>query len=62
MTLKRFLMKIFKITLVGLDEQIVPKWVTQRFVNNEINLVVYECKTREDLAKYGGDTDVVWLF
>ena len=55
-------MKIFKITLVGLDEQIVPKWVTQRFVNNEINLVVYECKTREDLAKYGGDTDVVWLF
>ena len=55
-------MKKFKITLAGLDEQIVPKWVTQEFVNNDINFVVYECKTREDLAKYGGDADVIWLF
>ena len=55
-------MEKFKITLAGLDDQTVPDWVSQEMVNNNIEFVVHECKTKNELAKYCGDADLVWLF
>ena len=40
----------------------VPASVVAGLAEQSINLVVYECETREDLAHWAGDADVVWVF
>jgi D-3-phosphoglycerate dehydrogenase / 2-oxoglutarate reductase len=52
----------FKVALVGLDSQTVPDSVVTGLAAQAINLVVHECENREDLAQWGGDADVVWVF
>jgi D-3-phosphoglycerate dehydrogenase / 2-oxoglutarate reductase len=52
----------FKVTLVGLDGQIVPDWVVSGLADQGINLVVHECHTHQELAQWAGDADVVWVF
>jgi D-3-phosphoglycerate dehydrogenase len=55
-------MRRFKVALVGLDGQSVPDWVATRLVEDRIDLVIGECVTDEDLARYAADADLVWLF
>jgi D-3-phosphoglycerate dehydrogenase / 2-oxoglutarate reductase len=52
----------FKVTLVGLDGQVVPDWVESGLAEQGINLVVHECQTRQELAQWAGDAEVVWVF
>ena len=52
----------FKVSLVGLDSQIVPDSVISGFAERNIDLVVHECENRQDLAEWAGDADVVWVF
>jgi D-3-phosphoglycerate dehydrogenase len=56
------IMRRFKTALVGLDGQTVPDWVPARLAEEQIDLVVRECITDEDLVHYAADADVVWLF
>src|SRR5258707_504641 len=60
--LKRNRMGRFKIALVDLDGETVPDWVSERLVKEGVDLVVQDCRNQEELAKYAGDADVVWLF
>ncbi len=55
-------MKPFKVALVGLDNQVVPQWVYERFAEAGIEFVVRECTSREMLAETAGDADAVWVF
>lgn len=52
----------FKVALVGLDNQVVPDSVVTGLAEQAINLVVHECESREELAHWAGDADVVWVF
>ena len=52
----------FKVALVGLDSQTVPDSVVAGLAEQKINLVVHECENQEELAKWAGDADVVWVF
>lgn len=51
-----------KVALVDTDRQPVPDWVRESIGREGIELVVHDCATRDELAKYAGDADVVWLF
>lgn len=51
-----------KVTLVDLDGQVVPDWVPQTLEREGVNLVIRQCNTREELAQYGADADIVWMF
>ena len=55
-------MTAFKVALVALDGHEVPKSVYEQFERAGVQLVVKSCSTRQELAKYAGDADVVWLF
>jgi D-3-phosphoglycerate dehydrogenase len=55
-------MKRFRVALVGLDGQVVPEGVAAGLAEKGIDRVVHECTTDGDLARYGHDADVVWLF
>ncbi len=52
----------FKVALVGLDGRDVPEWVPARFAAEQIDFVVRECHSAEELEASAGDADVVWLF
>lgn len=39
----------------------VPDWVSEAIAREGIEFVVAECTTRDELARYAGDADVVWL-
>jgi len=52
----------FKVALVGLDSQAVPDSVVTGLAEQTIKLVVHECESREELAQWAGDADVVWVF
>lgn len=54
--------KRFKVALVDLDGQTVPDWVQETLTREGIDLVVHDCRTREELAAHAADADVVWLF
>ncbi len=51
-----------KVALIDLDGQPVPEWVPESLRREQIELTAYDCKTREELARYAGGADVVWLF
>jgi D-3-phosphoglycerate dehydrogenase len=55
-------MRRFKVALVGLDGQTVPDWVTSGLAEKGIGFVSHECLGDDDLARWAGDADVVWLF
>jgi D-3-phosphoglycerate dehydrogenase / 2-oxoglutarate reductase len=50
-----------KVALVDLDGKIVPAWVPESLSRAGIQLVVGDSKTRDDLARYAGDAEVIWL-
>lgn len=52
----------FKVALAALDGQTVPDWVSAELAAKEIDFVVRECVTDEDIASHAADADVVWLF
>lgn len=52
----------FKVAPVGLSGQQPPDFVPEQLANEEIDFIAYECTTREELAQYAGDADVVWIF
>jgi len=52
----------FKVALVGLSGQVMPDWVPERMAEAGISFVAQECTTRQELARYAGDADVVWIF
>jgi D-3-phosphoglycerate dehydrogenase len=54
--------KPFKVALVDTDGQTVPDWVVAALDDQGIDLLVRDCKTRDELATHAGDADVVWLF
>ncbi len=55
-------MKTFQVALAGLDGQVIPDWVPKRLAEEKIAFVAKECHTREELAEFAADADVVWLF
>jgi D-3-phosphoglycerate dehydrogenase / 2-oxoglutarate reductase len=52
----------FKVALIDLDGQTVPDWVRDTIEREGIELVVRDCKTRDELATHAGDAEMVWLF
>jgi D-3-phosphoglycerate dehydrogenase len=52
----------FKAALVYLEAPEVPAWVIEQLTTQGIELVVHECKDSDELSRYAGDADVVWLF
>jgi D-3-phosphoglycerate dehydrogenase len=44
------------------DGHEVPQSVCERFERAGVQLVVRPCSTRQELAAYAGDADLVWLF
>lgn len=55
-------MNPFKVALVSLTNTAVPEWVLSPLLGAGVDFVVEECASREDLARLGGDADVVWVF
>lgn len=55
-------MSRFKVALVGMDADERPAWVGETLAKAEIELVQYECKTREDLERYAANADLVWVY
>ena len=51
-----------KVALVDLDGQTVPVWVPQTLDREGITLMIRQCNSREELATYARDADIVWLF
>ncbi len=53
----------FKVALVsGWGEGPVPEWLIQGFAEHSIEFEAQECATRDDLERWAGDADVVWVF
>ena len=55
-------MRPFKVALVGVEGEPVPDWVSQELTKEGIDFFVRECTTREELAQYAGDADLVWVW
>ena len=55
-------MRPFKVALVGVEGEPVPDWVFQELAKEGIDFFVRECATREELAQYAGDADLVWVW
>ena len=55
-------MQNFKVALIYADESYVPDWVAESLEKEGIDLIAHNCTTREELAQYEGDADVVWTF
>ncbi|MBI4552755.1 MAG: hypothetical protein HY710_10880, partial [Candidatus Latescibacteria bacterium] len=53
-------MPTFTVALVSGGNNI-PDWVSEAIAREGIEFVVAECTTRDELARYAGDADVVWL-
>jgi len=45
----------FKVALAALDGQTVPAWVPTELAAKDIDFVVRECLTDEDIAKHAAD-------
>lgn len=52
----------FKAALVALDGDTVPDWVVLRLAENDVGLVVRDCRTSAELVEVAGDADLVWIF
>ncbi len=50
-----------KVALVVNDDHRVADWVPQRFADAGVTFVNHPCFDGEELARYAGDADVVWL-
>ena len=51
----------FKVVMVANDDHVIPNWVPQKMAAAGIEYVYHQCYTREDLAEYAGDADVIWF-
>jgi len=54
-------MKKFKVALIANDGEIIPNWVEKRFNEENIEFVYHNCHTQEELKRYAGDADVLFL-
>jgi len=52
----------FKVAMVHMDPEDLPKWVPETMASHDIEFVFQECETRAQLAACAGDADVVWIF
>lgn len=52
---------MFKVAHIANDNHPLPNWVGEKFKKAGIDYVFYDCHTREDLEKYAGDADVLFL-
>ena len=52
----------FKVVLVIQDRNPLPGWVHGRLTDAGIDMSVRLCWTRDELAQYAGDADVVWSY
>ena len=55
-------MNSFKVALVALDGQVVPEWVFSEFEAKGVKFVAHECIGAEELSRWAGDADIVWVF
>ncbi len=55
-------MKHFKVVQVANDEHDTLDWVPERLEEAGIQLSVAMCWSKDDLARYASDADVVWLY
>jgi len=55
-------MNSFKVALVALDGQVVPQWVFSEFEAKGVKFVAHECIGTEELSRWAGDADIVWVF
>ncbi len=54
--------KPFKVALVGSEGHVVPEWVRQELADAGIEFVARECANEQELARYAGDADLVWVW
>ena len=54
-------MKKFKVALVSTGGHPIPEWVYKRFEDENIEFVVNDCETRQDLEKLAKDADVLFI-
>ena len=52
---------MFKVAHIANDNHPLPNWAGEKFKKAGIDYVFYDCHTREDLEKYAGDADVLFL-
>ena len=52
---------MFKIVMIANDDHKIPDWVYSKFEENNIELVVHDCQSREDLENCASDADVLWV-
>ena len=51
----------FKVALVATEGLVVPDWVHETMVRENVDFVAGECTSREELARLAGDADIVWV-
>ncbi len=54
-------MSRFKVVLIANDNHPIPKWVSKKLEEANIEFVYYDCHSREDLKKVASDADVLFL-
>jgi D-3-phosphoglycerate dehydrogenase / 2-oxoglutarate reductase len=55
-------MRPFKVVLVIIDRNVLPPWGVERLTEAGIDFSEHICWTREDLARWAGDADLVWSY
>lgn len=55
-------MRPFKVVLVIIDRNVLPPWGVQRLTEAGVEFVDHICWTREELAQWAGDADLVWSY
>ena len=53
----------FKVALVSLGQptETIPDWVETTFETEGVNFTYKECLTKDQIALFAGDADVVWV-
>jgi D-3-phosphoglycerate dehydrogenase len=51
-----------KVVLVDLDGHQCPEWVIEKLTQSGIDLMVRQCNTKDEMAQYAADAEIVWLF
>ena len=49
------------VDFTGTSRKVLPDWVPQELERAEIDLVLRECSTTEELSAHAGDADFVWV-
>lgn len=54
--------ELTKVTLVDLDNQIVPDWVAPSLESQGADLLIRQCNSRAELAEHAREAEIIWLF